>query len=185
MDNNKGLVRLIIGMVVLLSACASTRPPVVPVSPTGAPLPGRAIASAEEMTSAERLIVYAESIRWFAPSALDTERASAELDYRRNPNAFNRVRLAMLLTLRRAPFRDDMRARALLSQAAKESGAANQPIRSLAMLLLQDLDDRWASDRTVDDERRQRLALQRKLDQLKAVEEEMDRRAPPPVVTPR
>lgn len=184
MDNNKGWLWLM-GTAVLLSACASMRDPQPAVSPTGAPLPGRTIVSAEEMTSAERLIVYAESIRWFAPSALDTERASAEVDYRRNPNAFNRIRLAMLLTLRRAPFRDDMRARELLSRAAKEPGTKNQPVRSLAMLLLQDLDDRWASDRTVDDERRQRLALQKKLDQLKAVEEDMDRRPPPAVVTPR
>jgi hypothetical protein len=184
MHNKKGLVWLM--GIVLLSACASMREPVTPaMSPAGTPLPGRAIVSAEEMTSAERLIVYAESIRWFAPSALDTERASAEMDYRRSPNAFNRIRLAMLLTLRRAPFRDDMRARQLLSQAAKEPGTKNQPVRSLAMLLLQDLDDRWVNDRTVDDERRQRLALQRKLDQLKAVEEEMDRRTPPTVVTPR
>lgn len=183
MDNNKGWM-WVMGTAALLSACASVPDSAPAVSPTGAPLPGRAIISAEEMTSAERLIVYAESIRWFAPSALDTERASAEIDYRRNPNAFNRIRLAMLLTLRRAPFRDDTRARELLSRAAKEPGTKNQPVRSLAMLLLQDLDDRWASDRMVDDERRQRLALQKKLDQLKAVEEDMDRRAPP-VVTPR
>lgn len=184
MDNKKGLL-CNMGIVLLLSACASTPDPIPAMSATGAPLPGRVVASAEEMTSAERLIVYADSIRWFAPSALNTERASAELDYRRNPNAFNRIRLAMLLTLRRAPFRDDMRARELLSQAAKESGAKNQPVRSLAMLLLQDLDDRWATDRTIDDERRQRHALQKKLDQLKAVEEEMDRRAPPAVGAPR
>lgn len=184
MDNKKGLV-CNMGIALLLSACASTRDLTPATSPASAPLPGQVVASAEEMTSTERLIVYAESIRWFAPSALDTERASAEIDHRRNPNAFNRIRLAMLLTLRRAPFRDDIRARTLLSQAAKEPGANNQPVRSLAMLLLQDLDDRWASDRTIDDERRQRHALQKKLDQLKAIEEDMDRRAPPPVVSPR
>ena len=72
-----------------------------------------------------------------------------------------------------------------MSEAARESGEKNQPLRSFAMWLLQDLDDRWAAERTLDDERRQRLALQKKLDQLKAVEEEMDRRTSPSVVPAR
>lgn len=183
MKYNKGLVGAM-GAVLLLSACASAPTRTSTAAPV-APAPSQVIASADDMTPAERLVVYAESIRWFAPSALETERLAAEQDYRRDPSAFNRVRLATILTLRRAPFRDDTRARELLSQAAKEPGAKNQPIRSFAMMLLQDLDDRWAGERAIDDERRQRLLLQKKLDQLKAVEEEMDRRAPPAVVPPR
>jgi hypothetical protein len=168
----------IMGMVLLLSACASTR--------SATPPPPRAILEpAAADNPSERLMIYGERLRWLAPSSLDAERAAAEEDYRRDPSAFNRLRLALLLALRRAPFRDDMRARDLLSQAATERGSSNQPLRSFAMWLLQDFDDRWAAERALDEERRQRLTLQKKLDQLKAVEEDMDRRASPSVVTPR
>lgn len=166
----------------LMAACASTREPA-----TAGASPVRNVIDATEIpgSDVERLVVYAERIRWFAPSMLDAERAVAERDLKNEPSAFNRMRLASLLLLRRAPFRDEARARELLSQTTKERGTQNQAIRSIAMLWLQELDERWSMDRMLDDERRQRQTLQKKLDQLKAIEEDMGRRNPPPVMTPR
>lgn len=184
MGRGRGLV-YIMGMI-LLSACASPRE--VVTTERTAPLPAPAAAALDAVADAEpveRLIVYAERIRWFAPSTLEAERAAAERDLRREADAYHRLKLALLLSLRRAPFRDDTRARDLLSRAAKETGAKNQPIRSFAMFLLQELDDRWAGERALEEERRQRQILQKKLDQLKAIEEEMDRRVLPGVTPPR
>src|ERR1051325_1736064 len=165
-----------------LTACASTKPAsnanVPPAQNIPAPpLPRVTDSNPIGPSAAEQLLIYAERIRWLAPSALESERMTVEQEYRRRPTAVNRLELRRVLGLRRAPFRDDARSRELLSDAAREPGEKNQPLRSFAMWLLQDLDDRWATERTLDDERRQRLALQKKLDQLKAVEEEMDRRA--------
>lgn len=174
------------GIIVLLAACATTRE--TPTTTTAAATPARpVVVDVDENVGSdvERLIIYAERLRWIAPSLLETERASAERDYKREPNPYNRMRLALLLSLRRAPFRDDVRARDLLSQTTRERGADNQAIRSFAMLWLQELDERWALERALDDERRHRQNLQKKLDQLKAIEEEMGRRAPPPPVSPR
>lgn len=180
MQGWKGFV-CIVGTLTLLSACASTRP-ASPAARTA--LPVLTAPESNDGTETERIVVYAERIRWFAPSTLEAERSAAERDLRRDASAFNRLRMAVLLSLRRAPFRDDARARELLSSVAKEPGAKNQPLRSYAMSLLQDIDDRWASERMLEEERRQRLALQKKLDQLKAVEEDMDRRTPAPAVPP-
>lgn len=179
MRRRNGLIH-IMGTILLLSACASPREAV-----KTEPLAARPVLdAASDARPVEQLVVYAERIRWLAPAALDAERAAAERDLRRDATAPNRLKLALLLSLRRAPFRDDNRARALFSEAANEGGADKQPIRSFAMLLLQELDERWAADRALDEERRQRQALQKKLDQLKAIEEEMDRRVLPPSVTP-
>jgi hypothetical protein len=166
----------------LVSACASTRN-VSTENATPAPLPR--VTDAGAPRTADELVVYAERIRWLAPNALEKERANVEQDYHRRPTAINRLQLALLLSLRRTPFRDDGRARELVSEVAREPGEKNEALRSFAMLLLQDLDDRWAAERMLDEERKQRLVLQKKLDQLKAIEEEMDRRATPSVVPVR
>ncbi|MFL6624142.1 MAG: hypothetical protein ACJ8J7_09265 [Sulfurifustaceae bacterium] len=179
----------IMAMAMFLSGCAGQRPTSTTTWNAEPPLraadPERE-AAVTQASNVERLVVYADRLRWIAPPMLDTERASAEIALGHAPTAVNKVKLALVLMLRRAPFRDDTRARELLSQAAKDPGPDGQPMRSLATWLLQELDDRWAGERQLEEERRQRALLQRKVDQLKALEEEMDRRsAPPPVVAPR
>lgn len=179
----------IMGVVMFLFGCATHRAANTVSRTESAPRTAADAAREPVVANAsdvEHLVMYADRLRWVAPPMLDAERASAEIDLARAPTAANKVKLALVLMLRRAPFRDDTRARELLSQGAKDAESDSQPMRSLATWLLQELDDRWASERQLDDERRQRTLLQRKVDQLKALEEEMDRRsAPPPVMAPR
>jgi len=94
-----------------------------------------------------------------------------------DPSPDNRMRLALLLTLPTAPFRNDARARDLLA------GATGYP--ELARWLVMSIDERRALEEVAEEERRRRQALQAKLNQLKAIEEEMDRRMQPTVINPR
>ncbi|MFL6649126.1 MAG: hypothetical protein ACJ8KO_14290, partial [Sulfurifustaceae bacterium] len=131
-------------MVIFLSGCAGQRAARTTTEPPSRAADPERQAAVAQASNVERLVMYADRLRWLAPPMLDTERASAEIENGRAPNAVNKVKLALVLMQRRAPFRDDTHARELLSQAAKDPGPDGQPMRSLATWLLQELDDRWA-----------------------------------------
>lgn len=183
MEWRRGYV-CIMGTILLVSACASTGTATPPPNPSSPP-PPMVEAVTETASPIERLVIYADKLRALTPPALESERMTAEQDYRSAPTGFNRLRLALVLSQPRVPFRDDARARELLGQAVRDPSASSDALRSFAGWMLQELDDRAAAERMLEEERRQRLGLQKKLDQLKAVEEEMDRRSNPSVVTPR
>lgn len=173
---------------VAIAACApipsrssSAPPPVAPVASTVVTSPCECEVTTSEL---DGLMHYAERVRLLAPGALEREYIEREQGFQEEASAANRIRLAVLLGLRQAPFRDDARARLLLLQAAHQSGYNAEAYRSLAVLLLQQLDERRQMEATLDSERKERQALRRKLEQLKAIEEEIDRRMPP-VIQPR
>lgn len=170
---------------VVTAACAaapsrssSAPPPAAPSVATGH------CESNGTSTELEGLMTYAEQVRLLAPGELQREYTEREQGFHEEASAANRIRLAVLLGLKRAPFRDDARARLLLLQAAHQSGYNVDAYRSLAVLLLQQLDERREMEATLENERKERQALRRKLEQLKAIEEEIDRRMPP-VIQPR
>lgn len=166
-----------------LAACVAA-----PSRSSAAPAEPRVIARAAECepgtSELEGLVYYAERVRLLAPGALEREHAEREQGFREEASPGNRIRLAVLLALRHAPFRDDARARLLLLQAAHQSGYNADAYRGLAALLLTQLDERRELETTLESERKERQALRRKLEQLKAIEEEIDRRMPP-VIPPR
>lgn len=157
------------------SVAAPVRPAVIETSV------GECAPTASEL---ESLVSYAEQVRLLAPAQLARELAEREQGFREDATPANRIRLAMLLGLRQAPFRNDARARQLLLQAAHQSGYNVDEYRGLAVLLLLQLDERREMETTLENERKERQALRRKLEQLKAIEEEIDRRMPP-VIQPR
>ncbi len=129
----------------------------------------------------EQLIVYAERARRLPPLGLEADYVAVREAYRLAPDSFTRLKLAVLVSAPRVPFRDDEWARELLHAAAQDANAAGTT-RALAALWLRELEERIALERALEDERRQRQALQRKLEQLKTIEEEIDRRQAPAVV---
>lgn len=183
MHSRKGIAGAI-GITLLVSACASssrvTRSVPPPATPPHTPV---VAAKAAQEDALAHLIVYAARTHSLPPPVLRSEYAVAREAYRRAPGVYTRLRLAALMSCKRAPFRDDRRARELLTEAADDAGA-DETVRGLAALWLQDLEERMALERALDNERRERQALQRKLEQLKVIEEEIDRRPSLPVVPP-
>lgn len=185
MQSGKGLA-CALGAAMVVSACAgyartAASPPSPPRAQTAAdPRPRNvAVASSEELG---RLIAYASRLRFFSPVVLRSELAAAQKQHRDAPSAYTQLKLAALISAHRAPFRDDLRAREYL--VAAEAGA-HGAMRDLAALWLQQLDERIALERALHDERRARHTAQKKLEQLKTIEEEIDRRPSTPVVPSR
>lgn len=180
-------IALLMGTLLFLSACApfsrtstsvsSSAPAVRAVEP--APLPDQ--SKAADAQRLERLLAYAARSRSFTSDRLAAEYAAVRAAERRQASPEGRVRLAILLAHPRAPFRDDTRARKLLRQAARERSA----IGDLARLLHREADQRAGLERALVRERARRAELQQKLEQLKTIEQEIDRRAPTPVVPER
>lgn len=127
------------------------------------------------------LLRYAEHIRALPLATLQHEYTEAEQQFASAPTPDNRLRLAMLLSLPSAPFRNDARARQLLTPAVQSAAGYAE----FTHWLLVTIDERRALEEVVEEERRRRQALRAKLDQLKAIEEDMDRRMQPPVINPR
>ena len=182
-------IALLVGTLLFLSACAPfsrTSTSVSPPSPAvaaaePAPLPDQDEPKPADLQRLERLLAYAARIRSFTGDRLKTEYAAVRAAERRQASPEGRVRLAILLAHPRAPFRDDARARRLLRQAARERSA----IGDLARLLHREADQRAGLERALAHERDRRAELQQKLEQLKTIEQEIDRRAPTPVVPER
>jgi len=155
----------------MLSACA--------FQPTGADTASVQQQDSPRPTPAPaglvQLLRYADRIRALPLTTLQHEFTEAEQQFVLAPTPDNRVRLALLLTLPTAPFRNETRARDLLA------GATGYP--ELVRWVLVTIEERRALEEVADEERRRRLALQAKLNQLKAIEEDMDRRMQPPVNT--
>jgi hypothetical protein len=185
-------------IALVIGACASPRETVEPIAATPAvpappayPLePARSIIIEPEagLSPADRLeqmLAYAEKVRGMTPAPLEAEYARAREEHRRSPSAYSRLRLAVLLGCRRAPFYDEVQARDLLGQVARSREPDTAGMRSLAGLWLHEREERAAVERALEEERRQRAALQKKLEQLKTMEEEFDRRPPTPVIPSR
>ncbi|HEY8554222.1 MAG TPA: hypothetical protein VIL43_06765 [Burkholderiales bacterium] len=168
-----------IGAAVVLSACAAPR--AVPE----APAPDvHALGGALAVDPLSELISFAERVRKLPPARQQWEIEIAREAYSQSPDALTRLKLAVLLASAPPGLRDTARARALLRATAQDA-SATQSMRAVASLWLEDMAQREALEQALEEERRQRLALQQKMEQLKSIEEEMDRRAVPPVVPTR
>lgn len=189
--------RIVAAVLALLTgACVSSRErvastpagPAAVVAPSPVPAPpletesriGTEVGIDERL---ELLLAYAERVRGLTPAPLEAEYAQAREQHRRAPDAYSRLKLALLLGCRRAPFYDEVQARELLGQVARNGNTPG--LRSLAGLWLHEREERAVLERALEDERRQRVALQKKLEQLKTMEEEFDRRRPAPMIPSR
>lgn len=177
-------VAWMLGTAVVLSACfPSVRTP-ESIYGAAAAIPSDLSEEDGEADRLEQLVLYAARTRRLPPPGLQSEYAAAREAHQRAPDSYTRLRLAILIGSPNAPFRDDISARELLYAAARDA-STDGATRGLAALWLHDLDERIALERALDEQRRQRQALQQKLEQLRTIEEEIDRRPTTPIVPSR
>lgn len=100
---------------------------------------------------------------------------AAQTTFDRQPGDLQRLRLALLLTLPRAPWRDDARALQLLGGMEAVPPGQASPRRDLAVLIQKLVAER---QRQVREEHRKSEDLQQKLDSLRAIDRETRQRPP-------
>ncbi|MGD2083353.1 MAG: hypothetical protein PVF91_10320 [Chromatiales bacterium] len=126
------------------------------------------------------LIGYAQRVRDASPAELEALRADARTAASVSPAAADQIRLAILLGLAPEPVRDESRARALLAEVTETGSGAGGEVRALAGLLDATLAERIALRRGCDAataaERRRRQAAEQQLEELKAIEEQLNLR---------
>jgi hypothetical protein len=150
------------GCVAALAGCGVVKM-VEPMEPAPWVQPG----SPQPASDVESLVLYFQHIRTLAGSEAGREHEAARQAYARSRTDFNRVRLAMILSLRGTAFTDEAGALGLLETVAKHEGGR---LQGLAVVLGASLKEQ------------QRLAasaqeLQQKLDALKSLERSMIERS--------
>lgn len=121
------------------------------------------------------LLDYHEKLIGMAADAQRREYQAAQADFERHAGAAQRLRLALLLTLPRAPWRDDARALQLLDAIEAETADRSSPHHDLALLIQKLVGER---QRQLRDEHRKVEDLQQKLDALRTIDREMRQKPP-------
>ena len=167
------------------SACAS-RPgshvsaDAAPTQPSAAP----AAAFDQAGDALDEVLAYTAELGLLSPTALRAEYALVRREHERATTPATALKLAVLLNQRGTPFFDGPKARELLLYAADVT-RGDVPTRHLARLLLRQWEETAAIERSLVEERARRQTLEKKLEQLKTIEEEIDRRPATPVVPSR
>lgn len=130
-----------------------SQPPALPAGPEPVPVP-------VPVSDAENLLYYFAHLRKLSPPELVKEHDAARQAYGGARSDYNRLRLAMTMTLPNTAFHDEPRALDLLDPLAKNSGS---PLSGLALLLASQIQERRRLDANAQ-------ALQQKLDALKSLE---------------
>jgi hypothetical protein len=133
-----------------------------------------------------QLLRYTERVSRMEDPAQRREHALAAQAFARDASAFNRLRLALLLTLPDTSFQCDSCARDLIREYL-QADAHDPAWRDFAALLLRSAEQNLQLRRALDTERKQRQQALEQLDKLKAIEQrlsEREREASEPVQTP-
>jgi hypothetical protein len=155
-----GLIAAAIAACALLAGCGNMQSvevaePVPPKAP--APRPSR---PPRQVSDAETLISYFAQLRKLPGPELAREHDAARQAYGLAPSDYNRMRLAMTITLPNSPFFDEPHALDLLEPLARNAEAQ---LSGLAFLLVSQIQERRRLDANAQ-------ALQQKLDALKSLE---------------
>lgn len=136
------------------------------VEPTE-PAPWVQPGSRQPASDVESLLLYFQHIRTLAGPEAGREHEAARQAYARSRTDFNRIRLAMILSLPGTAFTDEARAVDLLETVAKHQGAR---LQGLAVVLGASLKEQQQLAANAQ-------ALQQKLDALKSLERSMIERS--------
>lgn len=124
------------------------------------PAPWVQVGVPQPASDSESLLLYFQHLRKLPGAELGREHETVRQAYTRARTDFNRVRLAMVLSLPNAAFTDDGRALELLEPVAKSPGAR---LQGLAQVLSSNLQEQKKLNASVQ-------GLQQKLDALKSLE---------------
>jgi hypothetical protein len=161
MNTRTALVGVVLVACALLAGCttmqavevAEPEPVTQPSQPTAPP-------AAARRSDAENLLYYFAHLRKLSAPELAREHDAARQAYGGARSDYNRLRLAMTMTLPNTSFHDEPRALELLDPLARNSGSS---LSGLALLLASQIQERRRLDASAQ-------ALQQKLDALKSLE---------------
>jgi hypothetical protein len=120
------------------------------------------------------LMRYVDRLRTLDPTAWQLEYENTEAMFVRDPRPANRFRFALLLIIADAPYRNETRARELIA-AYMPIPDGDPDYRHFGRFLLQMIDERHALDVALENERKQHQLLRKQLNELKAIETQMNR----------
>ena len=158
-----GLLLAALAACVLLAGCGAMQQQGVAVAEPqlpAAPPDTQPGPPPRQVSNAEILISYFAQLRKLPGPDLTREHDAARQALGHTRSDYNRVRLAMVVTLPNTPFFDEPRALGLLEPIAKNAGAE---LAGLASLLVAQIQERRRLDSNAQ-------ALQQKLDALKSLE---------------
>ena len=126
------------------------------------------------------LLSYSQRIRVLSAESLATEYALATQALAKQRSDSNRLKLALLLALPNAPFRDDSRAVALAEETLNNKASDSAELKSLAQYIAavageqKRQEDRFQQlSQKLKEEEKRSEALQQKLDALKSIEKDL------------
>jgi hypothetical protein len=152
------LFLLVIGCAAIVAGCGVLR-----IAEPLEPAPWVQAGMPQPASDAESLLLYFQHIRKLSGADLSREHEAARQDYARARTDFNRVRLAMVLSLPGTAFYDETRALDLYDTVAKHEGGR---LQGLALLLGWHLQEQKRLTASAQ-------GLQQKLDALKSLERSM------------
>jgi hypothetical protein len=156
------LTLLGISCVAVIAGCG-----VIRIAEPLEPAPWVQAGAPQPASDVESLLIYFQHIRKLPGPDAGREYEAARQAYARARTDFNRVRLAMMLSLPGAAFADDARAAGLLETVAKHQGGR---LQGLAVVLGAHLQEQQRLAASAQD-------LQQKLDALKSLERSMIERS--------
>ena len=157
-----GLVLLWLGCAAFVAGCGVLR-----IAGLLEPAPWVQADVPQPTSNAESLLLYFQHIRKLSGADVSREHEAARQAYARARTDFNRVRLAMVLSLPGTAFNDDARALDLCDAVAKHEGGR---LQGLALLLGSHLREQKRLTASAQE-------LQQKLDALKSLERSMIERS--------
>lgn len=170
-----------LALAVLIGGCATA---VTPSAPDDAPTPGESVSAPAPGPDGEQNAQAAiEALRYFhhamtlPPERLRTEYLAAEQAFLDDDRPFNRVRLAILLSLPNTDFHSTANALNLLGEYLE--GPAEGPLSQFAFLLATVMLEQANTNQRLKTFQRKTEALQQQLDDLKSIEENLRRRQLP------
>jgi len=150
-----------------LAGCETLRGP---SGGTGEPAPGVRADTSRSGGDAEALLLYFDQIKRLNASDLNKEFDAARQAYAKGNAEADRLRLALLLSLPGASFKDERKALELIEPMTKDTRAARTPTRAFADLLYAYIGEQRRLGATAQ-------GLQDKLDALKSMERKLNERS--------
>lgn len=148
----------------------TTLPDSVPpdMEPSLKPEPPLSVSdSPRAVSEVDNLLRYFQQLKKLSGTELGKEHDSVRQAYLKERSEFNRVRLAMILSLPNTSFGDESRALELLDPTVKNQQAS---LYGLAFLLSTHLQERKKLDGSIQNLQQNLQGLQQKLDALKSLE---------------
>ena len=138
----------------------------VPVTPAPVAAPAPAMDYLKENAEVSALLAYYQELLDLPAEELKQEYQSVSLSFARDRSELGRLRLALLMSVPGASWRDDVKLLALLDGAASRKAPPDSPRRQFVVLLQRLVMERQREQKRADE-------LQQKLDSMLAIDRDL------------